>query len=102
MRLKRVRLDSVYLFRSDEILLTDVLTAACQNWFWETVEPEESFFEGDPLYYLIYCTLDEGEICFEVATGGGERSDSGLLSLAGRGICRAGPAAGQCAAREYL
>ena len=68
---EEVRLDSVYLFRSDEILLTDVLTAACQNWFWETVEPEESFFEGDPLYYLIYCTLDEGEICFEVATGGG-------------------------------
>lgn len=65
------RLNSIFLFRSDKVSLIDAFSAVSQDLSWNTVELEEPLFGGDSYYYEVYCSLEEGDICFDVAAGGG-------------------------------
>ncbi len=62
--------NSAYLFRSDKVSMIDALSTASQSIYWEEVQPSETVFEG-ARYFSVYCTLEEGDIVFDFAIGGG-------------------------------
>ena len=76
---------SVYLFNSDDASFLDTLSAASTDLSWETFEPDEPIYQGQAWYYTIYCSLDEGEVAFDLVAGGGNAAVFGCYVRGNKG-----------------